>query len=66
MPATKGKKKGWFWNYGEEIYCEDNAQWFWLCSKCWNNKRFKAYKTTSIFHLKSYLEADYSIIKTSS
>ena len=27
MPAIKGKKKGWFWNYGEEIYYKDNMQW---------------------------------------
>src|SRR6266702_6784018 len=66
MLATKGKKKGWFWNYGEEIYCEDNAQWFWLCLKCWNKKQFKAYKTTFIFHLKSHLKADYFITKISS
>jgi len=25
MPAIKGKKKDWFWNYGEEIYYEDNV-----------------------------------------
>jgi len=65
MPATKGKKKGWFWNYGEEIYCEDNAQWFWLCLKCWNKKQFKAYKTIFIFHLKSHLKADHFITKIS-
>ena len=65
MPATKGKKKSWFWNYSKEIYCRDNVQWFQLCLKCWNKKQFKAYKTTSTFHLKSHLKADHSITKIS-
>ena len=65
MLAIKGKKKGWFWNYSEEIYCEDNIEYFWLCLKCWDKKWFKAYKITSIFHLKSHLKADYSITKIS-
>lgn len=66
MPATKGKKKGWFWNHGEEIYCVDNEQWFWLCSQCWNKKQFRSYKTTSTFHLKNHLRADHCVTEESS
>ena len=66
MPVTKGKKRGWFWNHGEEIYCENDKQWFWLCSQCWNEKNFKAYKSTSTVHLKNHLESDHSITEMSS
>jgi len=30
VPAAvgkRGKKKGWFWEHGEEIYCEDDGAW---------------------------------------
>ena len=65
MPATKGKKRGWFWKHGEEVYCEDDKHWFWMCSQCWNKKKFKAYKTTSTFHIKKHLDLDHSVMETS-
>jgi hypothetical protein len=55
VPAAirkRGRKRGWFWEHGEEIYCEDDRAWLRTCSKCHGEKRFKAFKTTSTFHLK--------------